>query len=148
MLRWWTLMCGVALVCCGCTTHLDQPRLTGAVMTPNELKPGEAALVTVHVHDPYNIVDSVEGRVLQDTTIEFDFNDEGKDADEVGNDGIWTMKVEAPFNAPPGNFTFEISAYNKSGDLLVVLDENKEAVPMSTEVQLTIVYPGDTAETP
>ena len=148
MHRWWISLCGVALICAGCTTHLDQPRLVGAVMTPNELKPGDAALVTVQVHDPYNIVDTVEGRILEDTTIDFHFNDNGKEGDTVANDGIWTMKVEAPFNAPPGNFTFEISAYNKSGELLVVLDENKEAAPMATEVELKIVYPTGNAETP
>lgn len=141
MLRWWMTMCGAVLVCAGCTTHLDQPRLSGAVMTPNELKPGDAALITVQVHDPYGIVHEVEGRVLEDTTVEFKFNDGGLDADEIAGDGIWTMKVEAPFNAPPGIFTFEISAYDKDGNLMVVLDENKEAEPMSTEVELNITFP-------
>ena len=147
MFRWWFTVCAAVVVCTGCTTHLEQPRISGAVMTPNQLNPGDAALVTVQVHDPYGIVEKVEGQVLEDTTVDFNFNDLGQEGDEVARDGIWTMKVEAPFNAPPGNFTFEISAYDSQGNLLVVLDENKEAVPMSTEVQLKIVFPEMTPET-
>jgi len=45
-----------------------------------------------------------------------------------------------PFNAPPGNFEFEVVAYNADGEVIVVDDENGEAVPLSVSFGLMIEY--------
>ena len=141
MLRWWTALGAMLVIGAGCATHLEQPALSGAVMTPNNLTPGDAALITVVVDDKFNIVDRIEGKVLEDTTIQFKFRDDGTKGDVVGGDSVWTTKVEAPFNAPPGDFTFEISAYDSDNNLIVVTDENKEAAPLSTTIALVITFP-------
>lgn len=129
----------------GCiTTH--QPKLTQAVIVPSKLTPGDTALITVKVVDRYNIVASVTGVVQEDKSITFDFRDDGTEGDEAALDQIWSMKVDVPFNAPPGGFTFVISAYDDNGNLIIVRDENKEAVGMTTTFTLEISYPETTPE--
>jgi hypothetical protein len=141
MMRWWISFAVVITVCAGCVTHLEQPSLSQATMMPNDLKPGDDALITVVVEDSFKIVDRIEGRVLEDTTIRFKFRDDGKNADAVADDGVWSMKVQVPFNAPPGGFTFEIQAFDSNDNLIVVTDVNKEAVPLVTTVKLNITFP-------
>lgn len=148
MIRWRTIWIGLGLVCAGCATHLEQPSFFEATMVPSNLKPGDAALITVKVEDTFGVVSSVEGSVLEDTTIRFHFRDDGQLSDTVAADGIWTMKVQVPFNAPPGGFTFEIQAFDKSSNPIVVLDENKEATPLSMSFTLNITYPDAEADAP
>lgn len=149
MIRWWTSVVVLGILLSGCATHLKQPSLAEAVMTPRDLKPGDASLITVKVNDQFGIVKTVEGRVLEDTTITFYFRDDGTKSDAIAGDGIWTMKVQVPFNAPPGGFTFEIQAFDQNGTLVVVHDENKEAVPLSISFTLNITYPEtESEETP
>jgi hypothetical protein len=125
----------------GCVTASKQPSLSNAVITPNILKPGDTAVITVHVEDTFDIVKQVNGVVDEDGTIAFIFKDDGEDPDMEANDGIWTIKTEVPFNAPPGIFNFKVEGLNENGEIIVIQDENKEAVPLSTQFQLTIQYP-------
>ena len=124
----------------GCITS-RQPYLSDAAMTPSDLKPGDTALITVVVNDEFGIVHEVRGIVEEDRTIQFHFRDDGESGDETAGDNIWSMKVDVPPQAPPGGFTFEISAYDQNDNLIVVRDENKEAVGMTTSFTLDITYP-------
>ena len=146
MIRWWTAGIAIGVALSGCVTGLEQPAFSGATMSPQNLEPGDAAVITVKVNDNFGVVKTVEGRVLEDTTITFYFRDDGTKSDEVAGDGIWTMKVQVPFNAPPGGYTFEIQGFDQDGNLVVVHDENKEAVPLSTSLTLDITYPEAEAE--
>ncbi len=113
---------------------------------PHELTPGDTALITVDVSDRFNLVTSVKGIVLEDKTISFHFHDDGTDGDAVAGDKTWSMKVDVPFNAPPGGFIFEISAYDANENLIIVRDMNGEAVGMQTKITLEISYPNVDAE--
>jgi hypothetical protein len=110
-------------------------------MVPDNLKPGDTALITVEVFDRLNLVESVTGIVMEDKTINFRFRDDGTQGDVEADDDIWSMKVDVPFNAPPGGFTFEISAFDVNENLIIVRDENNEAAGMTTSFTLDITYP-------
>lgn len=131
-----SLLIGVS----GCVTS-HQPSLSKAMMAPRDLKPGDTALITVEVNDRFELVYGVNGIVREDKTITFHFRDDGQDGDETPDDDIWSMKVDVPFNAPPGGFTFEITALDVNGNPIIVRDENKEVMPMSTSFTLDIAYP-------
>ena len=140
MQRTYILMLSVLVGLQGCVTP-HQPSLSKASMTPSDLKPGDTALVTVVVDDRFGLVNEVSGVVQEDKTIMFNFRDDGREGDETANDQVWSMKVDVPFNAPPGGFTFEITAYDVNGNPIIVRDENKEAATMSTSFTLEITYP-------
>jgi hypothetical protein len=112
-----------------------------AQILPTDLKPGDTAVITVQVDDKFGVVRRVEGVVKEDRSITFEFTDNGVSPDASMGDGIWTIQVDVPFNAPPGTFEFEVSGYDNEGDLVVVDDENGEAAPLQTSFSLEIRYP-------
>lgn len=140
MQRVYILMLSLLVGASGCVTA-HQPSLSNAAMVPNDLKPGDTALITVVVDDRFGLVSEVNGLVQGDKTITFIFRDDGTKGDEKAGDSIWSTKVDVPFNAPPGGFTFEISAYDSNGNPIIVRDENNEVMRMSTSFTLDITYP-------
>lgn len=129
-----------------CASSGRQPAIQYGSISPDNLRPGDTALITVEVTDPFNIVRRVEGTVKEDRTITFKLQDNGIVPDKHAGDGIWTIQVDVPFNAPPGDFEFEVSGYNEDGEVIVVNDENGEATPLSTAFNLVIHFPEETRE--
>ena len=79
--------------------------------------------------------------IREDRTITFRLRDDGVDPDQEAGDDIWTIQVDVPFNAPPGDFEFEVTGYDSDGEVVVVSDENGEAAPLSISFSLVIQYP-------
>ena len=135
----------VAAALTGCTTAARQPSMKAGRILPEDLKPGDTATITVEVEDKYGVVSRVEGIVKEDRMITFELRDDGVPPDEESGDGVWTIQVDVPFNAPPGEFEFEIVGYSRTGEVIVVHDELNEAVPLSTSFGLVIQYPEETS---
>lgn len=138
----------LVVACIGCATITSQPKLSSAQILPNNLKPGDTAVITVKVDDKFGVVKRVEGVVKEDRTIKFRFEDNGAMPDDDANDGIWTIQVDVPFNAPPGQFNFEVTAYDENGEVVVVDDKAGEAAPLATSFTLEIQYPDEPAAAP
>jgi hypothetical protein len=132
---------GCAAMLTGCASLPKQPAIERATIEPSTLHPGDAAIITVEFQDQFDIIDRVVGVVKEDTTISFQLKDDGVDPDVEADDNIWTMKVEVPFNAPPGEFTFEAQAMDDNSQVIVVNDKNREAAPLQTSFTLEITYP-------
>jgi hypothetical protein len=136
----------LSLTILACSSSGRQPTIQYGNISPDNLRPGDTALITVEVKDPFNIVRRVEGTVKEDRTITFKLQDNGIVPDKNAGDGIWTIQVDVPFNAPPGDFEFEVTGYNEDGEAIVVNDENGEAAPLSTTFNLVIQFPQETQE--
>ena len=135
-------MCVLMLVVLsGCVSGSRRPSIQHATITPADLKPGDVAVITIKINDHFGVVKSVEGIIKEDATIKFSLKDDGIDPDEEADDGIWSMKVEVPFNAPPGDFNFEAQAYDESHEIVVIRDENGDTAPLSTSFVVHINYP-------
>lgn len=130
----------------GCVTSSRQPSMKTARISPEHLEPGDTAIITVDVSDRFDIVNRIEGVVREDRTITFKLRDDGVGPDKKAGDGTWTIQVDVPFNAPPGDFEFEVVAYDSDGEVVVVRDENNEAAPLSMSFSLVIEYPEDDSE--
>jgi hypothetical protein len=135
----------IALVCAlvsivGCNTASRQPQFQRAVITPDQLKPGETAKIEVQVKDRYDIVRRVEGIVKEDPTIRLKLRDDGQEPDEKAEDDLWVLQVDVPFQATPGDFLLQLTAYRADGTVVPV--KTKEGtVPLSTSVPLKILNP-------
>jgi len=129
-----------------CNTLPQNTVVIGAHITPSELGPGDSATMSVELQDPLSRVRQVQGIIKQDPSLIFNFKDDGISPDRVAGDGIWTIQVDVPFNAPPGDFEFEIIAYDSDGEVVVIHDENNEAAPLSMSFGLVIEYPKDDEE--
>jgi hypothetical protein len=126
----------------------QQPSMGAASILPHDLKPGDTAVVTVKIQDKFHVVKRVEGVVKEDRTITFHFTDDGTPPDDKAGDGVWTIQVDVPFNAPPGRFEFEVSGYDERGEMVVVDDKRGESTPLTSAVSLEIRFPEDAAPPP
>jgi len=125
----------------GCATIPRQPAIAQAAIEPRVLNPGDTAIVTVELDDRFDIVERVQGVVQEDTTITFNLTDDGAPPDAEAGDNVWTLQVDVPFQAPPGNFTMEVTGYNSDGEVVLVDGEEGETVPLSTTFEVVIEYP-------
>ncbi len=130
----------VAIVLSGCATT-KQPMITSAAIIPNQLQPGDTAVISVQIEDKFGVVTRVEGVVKEDPTLNFKLLDDGQAPDAAAGDGIWTLEVAVPFNAPPGDFQFNLVAYDDSGSPVLIRDENGEVMTLNTNFTLNITIP-------
>ncbi len=136
----------VAVVCVlavlyGCNTFPNRPQVESAGIIPPELKPGDTAIIQATIQDRFEVVHRVEGVVKEDPTITFKLKDDGVAPDKEAGDGTWTLQVDVPFNAPPGDFELTLMAYNSDGDPVLIPDEDGEAIPLSATFGLVIRFP-------
>ena len=125
----------------GCNTLSRQPKMRDAAVTPAQLKPGDSAVITVKVADRHHVVDRVIGVVQEDPRVEFTLKDDGTPPDHKANDGVWTLPVDVPFMAPPGDFTLVFTAYNSRGDVVMVRMPKKAEAPLTATCKVVIQYP-------
>lgn len=140
------LFCGTVLIVtaaflAGCNTFSGVPQLKSPAITPSDLKPGDTGLITMTVKDRHKIIDRVEGVVTEEPRITFKLHDDGKQGDVKANDGIWSLQVDVPFQAPPGEFLLEFTAYRSDGLPVPVRDKKGRVSPLKTELPLVIRYP-------
>ncbi|MBI4558959.1 MAG: hypothetical protein HY706_15355 [Candidatus Hydrogenedentes bacterium] len=126
----------------GCATLHRPPQLADLQVVPAELKPGDSAMVTVRVSDRHEIIDRVEGVVKEDPRMKFKLRDDGKQPHDAGaGDGVWSLKISVPFQAPPGRFTLEFTAYNSKGEPVLVRSREGGVVPLTASTTVEIRYP-------
>lgn len=138
MILW--LPVAALLLLSGCNTLSSAPQITKAAITPEVLRPGDTAVITMHLHDRSSVVHRVEGVVLEDERIVFKLRDDGQTPDEKANDGIWSMQVDVPFQAAPGEFRLEFTAYGKDGNPISVRDRDGHIAPLRQLIPLRIEY--------
>lgn len=129
-----------AVVLAGCHTFSGAPRMKNAVISPEELKPGDTALITVQVKDRHDIVRRVQGVVMEEPRIVFNLRDDGASGDEKGRDGVWSLSVQVPFQAPPGEFLLELTALRSDGTAVPIRDKKGNVYPLKQSLPLVIRY--------
>lgn len=129
----------------GCNSLGRQPRLENASITPASLMPEQSAVITVKVVDKHEIVDRVVGVVIEDPRMKFPLRDDGVAPDREADDNVWSLQVDVPFGAPPGQFTLELTAFNSQGDAIVVRKSKNEEGPLTTTCTLVIANPPEEA---
>ncbi len=125
----------------GCNTLSGQPQIQSAVMEPPTLKPGDSAVITLKLNDKHGLVRRVEGVVVEDARITFRLNDEGREPDAKAGDGIWSMAVDVPFQAPPGGYVLQLTAYGADGIPVPVRDKNGTVSPLQASLPVSILKP-------
>ncbi len=124
----------------GCNSLSKQPRITNASINPNILKPGESAVITLAVKDRHRIVTRLEGVIADAPDTTFALRDDGVSPDEKAGDNVWSMQVDVPFQAPPGEFKLEFTAYDKNGTPITVRTKEEGVVPLKETLMVRIEY--------
>ncbi len=127
-----------ALLIQGCNSLGGQPQFVETGINPNQLKPGDEALITVKLKDKHQVVQGIEGVVQEDQRITFDLNDRGEQADAAAGDGVWTFGVKVPFQAPEGQFLLDLTAYRSDGNPVPVRDKDGNVTALQSTVPLVI----------
>ena len=97
--------------------------------------------MSVQLLDGLNRVRKVHGVIKQDPSLTFKLKDDGISPDAVAGDGIWTLQVDVPFNAPPGDFVLTMSMLDERGEPVLVQNEFGEIHPLTASFSLVIRYP-------
>lgn len=134
------LLLGFAFALQGCNTMSKQPDLTNAQINPDTLIPGDSAVITVEVKDKNSIIDRIEGVVKEDPRITFPLHDDGQDPDTKAGDGVWSLKVDVPAQAPDGSFTLEFTAYRSDGTAVPVRDKQGNVSSLTESIPVVIQY--------
>lgn len=134
-----TLCAGLAALS-GCQTISLVPSFRNVAIDPAQLRPGDLAVISVEVQDKNDIVSRVQGVLKEVPEVTFALRDDGVDPDARANDGIWSMRVNVPFDAPPGQFTLEFTAYRSDGQVVTVRNESGNVVPLSATYPFTVQY--------
>ena len=124
-----------------CSTLPRETTVVRAGITPSELEPSDTAVMSVQLLDGLNRVRKVHGVIKQDPSLTFKLKDDGISPDAVAGDGIWTLQVDVPFNAPPGDFVLTMSMLDERGEPVLVQNEFGEIHPLTASFSLVIRYP-------
>ena len=131
----------VAVPWAGCATLTPrQPTMTNARVTPDVLKPGDVAVITVEVSDRYDTVARVEGIVEEDRQVTLNLKDDGVAPDAEAEDGIWTLEVDVPRQAPPGDFHLVLTGYDADGGVVLVRNKQGDTAPLSAACLVVIQF--------
>lgn len=128
-----------------CNTLGRQPAIRDAQIAPAELQPRDVALISMKIIDRYELVDRVEGIVLEDPRVTFRLNDQGQAGDEKAGDGVWSCQVEVPFQAPPGSFTLEFTVFRSDGQPIIIRNEEGNTQPLKSSFVMVIRHPDPNA---
>ncbi|HEX71804.1 MAG TPA: hypothetical protein ENN65_00595 [Candidatus Hydrogenedentes bacterium] len=129
-----------ALFLAGCHTFSGVPHMKNALITPEELKPGDTALISVQVKDRHDIVRRVQGVVVEEPRIVFNLRDDGASGDKKAKDGVWSLAVQVPFQAPPGEYLLELTALRSDGTPVPIRDKRGNVSPLKESLPLVIRY--------
>ncbi|MCC6144859.1 MAG: hypothetical protein IT368_13720 [Candidatus Hydrogenedentes bacterium] len=132
------------LLAAGCNTMSGQPELRNAQITPPALHPGATALITLEVKDKHRIIERVEGQLKEDDRITLKLYDDGTHGDVEAGDSIWSLQVDVPDEAPPGEFAVDFVAYRSDGQPVPIRDDQGN-VTILTESLAGAVQPLEAA---
>jgi hypothetical protein len=135
-----TVLMAIGLLA-GCNTLGRQPKLRDASMSPALVKPGDTGFITVKLNDKRDVVARIEGVVRGYERMKLDLHDDGADGDKKAGDGVWTLQVDVPYEAPPGQFLVELTAYNDKGEPVLVKNEKGNVVPLMDTCEVVIALP-------
>jgi methionine-rich copper-binding protein CopC len=127
------------LLAAGCNTFSGAPHLRDTAIDPAQLKPGDRALITVKVSDRHKLIKRIEGKIKEEPQITLTLNDKGENGDVKKDDGIWSLEVDVPAQAPAGDFVVEFTAYGRDGHPVPVRDKGKK-VPLAVTLPISIKY--------
>ncbi len=130
----------VLILVAGCNTLSKQPKINSASIEPEVLKPGDAGVIKLAVKDRHGLITSIEGVVLEAPQKTFVLRDDGKSPDEKADDNTWSMQVDVPFQAPPGEFTLEFTAFDKNGMPISIRDKANHVLPLKQVLPVRIEY--------
>jgi len=140
----WLFQMGFAVlaggVLAGCNTLSGPPEIRNVSLNPSTLYPGDMAVLTVAVQDRDNVIDRVEGVVQGAPDTVFRLRDDGVHPDQVAGDGIWTMEVDVPLLAPPGEYVLILTAFRRDGEPVPVRDAQGNVVPLQQTSPFVVQY--------
>ena len=88
----------------------------------------------------YDIVQRVQGVVVEEPRIVFNLRDDGASGDKKAKDGVWSLEVQVPFQAPPGEHLLELTALRSDGTPVPIRDKRGNVSPLKESLSLVIRY--------
>lgn len=107
----------------GCNSLGGVPQFKSSQIAPQDLHPGDTALITIDVKDKNNIIHSIVGVVKEAPDIKLPLHDDGTEGDVKAADGTWSLAVQVPPKVPPGSFNLTFTAYRSDGVAVPIRDD-------------------------
>jgi len=132
------LACAASLFMAGCNSLGGVPEFVSAGIDPVTLHPGDTALVTVQVKDKNDIIASIAGVIEEEPSRKLKLHDDGQEGDVKAGDGIWSLAVQVPLQAPPGAFNLTFTAYRSDGVPVPIRGADGTIEPLAVHMPLVI----------
>ena len=117
------------------------PGLSDAKIEPATVKPGGHVIITVAAADPAKAMAKLEAIVTEYPVMKLPLNDAGQGDDKTAGDGIYTLGLTVPEEAPAGTYHLEISALDAAGNAIQAAGQ-----PLKATVPLEVKSPEAVAE--
>lgn len=134
-----TLMLVSVPLLAGCNSLGGVPEFIGSSISPEALHPGDTALITISVKDKNAIVAAVEGVIDEEPSRKLKLHDDGEEGDKKAGDGMWSLAVQVPLQAPAGTFNLTFTAYRADGVAVPIRGDDGTVDTLTTHIPLTIV---------
>lgn len=122
----------------GCNSLGGVPEFVQAGITPLALHPGDTALVTIDVKDKNDIIASIVGVIEEEPSRKLKLHDDGEEGDVKAGDDTWSLAVQVPLEAPPGNFNLTFTAYRADGVAVPIRADDGTIEPLAINIPLSI----------
>lgn len=93
--------------------------LGNPLLSPNAVKAGSAALLSVDVVDPERRIDTVAA-TIGDNLVAADLYDNGMKGDVAAGDGRWSVLLNVPTSLADGSYEIVFHAYDAQGALVTL----------------------------
>ena len=141
------LLTALLIAAAGCNTLSGQPAMRRASIRPDLLYPGTEAVLSVQIRDRQDIVQRVEGILLEDPRLTFRLRNDGQPPDTKASDDTWSMAIVVPRQAVPGDYTMQITAIAGDGRPIVIRNKNGVVQPLQITLPVRIQPAPDNAGT-
>jgi hypothetical protein len=115
------------------------PLAVGAVeFAPSPVRGGQDVLMTVHLRDDEQRVDTLVATVAGLIEGSFDLYDNGSHGDAQANDQVWTAGFRVPEGTRPDDYPVTITAFDPHGAPVQMPGDTDDPQPLIVETTLTI----------
>ena len=104
------------------------------------IKAGEKGVLSLNTVDTESKIARISIVVREYPEYTLELNDNGENGDVKAKDGIWSVEINVPYDAPNQKFNLDGSVYDSNGNPIMTKSETGEETKLTFTVILYVFY--------
>ena len=100
------------------------------------IKAGEKGIISLKVIDAENKIAKISITPREHTEYAFELNDNGETGDGYADDGVWSMEIEVPYDAPADIYYLDCEFYGSDGSPVMTKSKTGESTKLTYTILL------------